>query len=171
MKITVSRLRTEDAEDLFSFEEENRTYFERMVPSRGEEYYQLDTFLRRHEDLLAEQDRGLSYFYLIRTEAGEILGRINVVDIDPIEKLGVIGYRVGEEYIGKGVAQQALNILLDDLRKEGFTKISGKTTTNNIGSQKVLEKNGFQMVEEGDDEFVMNGEKVKFVHYLWTSST
>ena len=170
MNMTVKRLTHEDSKELFSFENENRTYFERMVPSRGEEYYQLDTFLRRHEELLAEQDQGLSYFYLIRDQNGEILGRVNVVDIDRWEKRGAIGYRVGERHIGKGVAKKALRILLDDLRKKGFTQILGKTTTNNVGSQKVLEKNGFQKVEESDEEFVMNGETVRFVQYVWSSS-
>ena len=43
-----------------------------------------------------------------------------------------------------------------------------KTTTNNIASQKVLNKNGFERIGTDNEEFEMNGQKINFVHYTWT---
>jgi [ribosomal protein S5]-alanine N-acetyltransferase len=54
MEIYLDILSAEDAESLFRFETENRTFFERMVPSRGDAYYQYDHFLAILEDLLKE---------------------------------------------------------------------------------------------------------------------
>ncbi|WLR46488.1 GNAT family N-acetyltransferase [Halobacillus litoralis] len=167
MEIRVEELRLEDAEAVLNFEKENRTYFEKMVPSRGDNYYNFDHFMMRHKELLDEQRKKLSYFYLIRRTNGEILGRINLVDIDISQHSGHIGYRVGEKHTGQGVADRALHILMNHLSRGGFTKIFAKTTNNNMASQKVLEKNGFKKGEESDNEFVMNGEKLKFVNYIW----
>ncbi|WP_369293394.1 N-acetyltransferase [Alkalihalophilus pseudofirmus] len=97
MGISLEKLRSVDDETLFEFEVKNRKYFERMVPTRGGDYYTFDTFKLRHHLLLEEQAKGESYYYLIKDHSGLILGRINVVDIDKERKLGYIGYRVGEE--------------------------------------------------------------------------
>ena len=46
-------------------------------------------------------------------------------------------------------------------------KITGKTKTNNIASQKTLEKNGFKQVYVSDELFEMNGQQLQFIHYIW----
>ncbi len=168
MDITLGKLTYEDAEKLFDFENENRAYFEKMVPSRGDDYYNLDTFLKRHKDLLDEQKQELAYFYLIKDRKGEILGRMNVVEIDRSQNLGHIGYRMGEAHTGQGIAHKALQILLKKLSKDGITKILAKTTTNNIASQKILEKNSFKKLEVNGEEVVMNGETLRFINYICT---
>lgn len=168
MEITLEKLHNTDAKMLYEFELENRAYFEQMVPSRGEDYYNFETFKLRHEALLDEQMNGQSYYYLIKNKNGVILGRMNIVDIDHSLKLGYIGYRVGGAYTGKGIANRALKMLIGTLNKQGINQILAKTTTNNIASQKVLEKNGFKHISTSDEEFVMNGNSLKFVYYKWT---
>lgn len=165
MEIRLEKLQLSDAKKLYEFELENRGYFEKMVPSRGEEYYHFDNFTLRHEALLEEQANDQSYYYLIKNEHNFILGRINLVDIDKTRNLGHLGYRVGKAYTGKGVASEALHLLVKNINKLGIKQISAKTTTNNIGSQKVLEKNGFKHLLTRDEEFEMNGNIVKFVYY------
>ena len=72
MNITLKKLDLHDAQKLFTFELENRAFFEKMVPSRGDDYYQFDYFLKKHEDLLNEQKEGKSLFYLIIDLNGHI---------------------------------------------------------------------------------------------------
>ncbi|MFC9540302.1 GNAT family N-acetyltransferase [Lysinibacillus sp. NPDC056959] len=146
MEISINSLKERDAEKLFQFETDNRLFFEQMVPSRGEDYYRFEAFKIKHRELLAEQEEEKSKFYLIRDNSGNIVGRINLVDIDTANKIAEVGYRVGEEYGGKGIGAKAL--------------------TNNIASQKVLEKNGFKQVCISGDEFEMNGKKERFIDYL-----
>ncbi|WP_332871007.1 GNAT family N-acetyltransferase [Planococcus sp. MB-3u-03] len=115
--------------------------------------------------MLKEQEDGFANFYLIKNDTGDILGRINLVDMDELNKTAEIGFRIGAKYGGQGIGNRALGLLLGtDL---GLRKIYGKTTTVNHGSQKILMKNGFQEVEVGEEEFEMNGQNVRFVHYLW----
>ncbi|MDW7662769.1 MAG: GNAT family N-acetyltransferase [Bacillota bacterium] len=165
MKITINLLKEKDAKELLQFETDNRTFFEKMVPSRGEDYYVLEAFRIRHKELLVEQDEGISRFYLIRGDNGQIVGRINLVDIDEKEFSGSIGFRIGEQYVGRGIANLALKLLLEI--ESGIKMIYGKTTTNNIASQKVMEKNGFKKVSVSEDEIEMNGQKLKFINYIW----
>lgn len=44
MDIYIERLQVVDAEGLYKFELENRKFFEEMVPTRGDEYYNPEIF-------------------------------------------------------------------------------------------------------------------------------
>lgn len=58
-----------------------------------------------------------------------------------------------------------MNLLLST--ESSVKQIQAKTTTVNKASQKVLENNGFIHMRIIDEEFEMNGERMKFVHYVW----
>lgn len=167
MEISLGLLQENDAEELLKFERVNRFFFEKMVPGRGGDYYQWETFIQRHRELLEEQERGVCRFYLIKDPDGNIAGRINLVDIDEEAGMAEVGFRLGESYGGKGIGSNALNLLLST--ESNLKRIHAKTTTVNKSSQKVLEKNGFIHMGISDDEFEMNGEKMRFVRYLWVS--
>lgn len=168
MKITLHELANHDMENLYAFELENRAYFEKMVPSRGEDYYDFPIFKKKNSMLLDEQAQKLSYFYLIKNELDHIVGRLNLTDIDKKLQLGHVGYRVGEKHIGQGIANKALQLLLARVSNLGIRQIAAKTTTNNIASQKVLEKNGFTYTGTSSEGFTMHGQNVKFVYYRWS---
>ncbi|KEK10762.1 acetyltransferase [Lysinibacillus sphaericus] len=170
MDIYIERLQVTDAEGLYKFELENRAFFEETVPTRGDEYYNPEIFKKRHEALLEEQAQGRSYFYLIKDQDSSILGRINLVDIDRFFKIGHLGYRVGQEHAGKGIANKALEILIETITNEDIKQIKAETTTNNIASQRVLEKNGFEKITTSSEKFEMNGQKLSFVYYALTIS-
>ncbi|MCM3714726.1 GNAT family N-acetyltransferase [Alkalihalobacillus oceani] len=168
MDIILEILKQDDAKKLYEFELENRAYFEKMVPDRGEDYYHFDTYQIRHNALLEEQRKGQAIYYLIKDKNGLIIGRMNIVDIDLSRQLGFIGYRVGEAYTGKGIASRAVQLLLSIIDRQSITQISAKTTTDNIASQRVLEKNGFEYISTSNQEFNINGKSVKFIYYKWT---
>ncbi|WP_369899600.1 GNAT family N-acetyltransferase [Bacillus manliponensis] len=165
MNISLHPLQMSDTEQLFQFELVNRDFFEETVPPRGNNYYHFESFKEKLKDLLSEQEQGSSYFYLIKDEQHSIVGRINVVDIDTFQKLGYLGYRIGESYTGKGVASKALRLLLEIMDKKEIQQIKAQTTTHNRVSQKTLENNGFQYITTDKEEFEMNGQKVRFVYY------
>lgn len=171
MEVFIEKLHVTDAEDLFNFEVENRTFFEETVPTRGDEYYNPETFKKRLEALLEVQAIGGSCFYLIKDKDSSILGRINLVDIDEYDKIGHLGYRVGQAHTGKGIASKALKILVETVTDEDVKQIKAKTTTNNIASQRVLEKNGFERIGISSEEFEMNGQRLSFVYYALNISS
>jgi RimJ/RimL family protein N-acetyltransferase len=60
-----------------------------------------------------------------------------------------VGYRIGREYWGKGIATRALALFLDVERRR---PLYGWVLAQNIGSQRVLEKCGFSVIGEEDED-------------------
>ena len=60
-----------------------------------------------------------------------------------------VGYWLGREYWGKGIANRAL---AEFLKHENTRPLHGVTVKHNIGSQHVLKKCGFEFEHEEKDE-------------------
>ncbi|MBM7542659.1 GNAT family N-acetyltransferase [Amphibacillus cookii] len=168
MNIRLEKLNQHDFEALFKFEQENKVFFEKMVPPRPDNYFVYDQFKKNNQALLAEQETGKSHFFLIKDQASAIHGRLNIVDIDLETQTGDLGYRIGESSVGKGVASQALALLLGRIDELPVIRLEAKTTSHNLASQRVLEKNGFTYQGADANDFEMNGERVNFVYYTWS---
>ncbi|MGG0644588.1 GNAT family N-acetyltransferase [Sporosarcina gallistercoris] len=169
MNLFIDKVTAQDAKDLYKFEWDNRDFFEETVPTRGDDYYNPEVFKTRHVNLLEEQAKGISIFYLIKDEQGSILGRINLVDIDELNKVAHLGYRVGQIHVGQGIAKNALKLLLESVVERNIQILKAVTTTTNLASQQVLENNGFEPRECDLEEFEMKGKKFRFVHYIWNN--
>ncbi|MFT9598797.1 GNAT family N-acetyltransferase, partial [Mesobacillus sp.] len=101
-----------------------------------------------------EQDDRRSLFYLIKEENGQIIGRMNLVDIDWVTKSGSIGYPVGQQFSGKGAAVKGLQMLISKTKNMGLKELRAKTTRNNITTQKVLDRCLFQNESEENGDFI-----------------
>ncbi|MGE7586854.1 GNAT family N-acetyltransferase [Peribacillus sp. NPDC101480] len=165
MDIYINRLNEQDAQELFAFECNNRRFFEQTVPGRGDDYYSFGSFGIRHKELLKEQEDAISSFYLIKDGSGIIVGRINLLDIDPVNGTAHVGYRIGEAFTQKGFANEALKLLVNLAPELNVTQIHAKTTSDNIASQKVLVKNGFERISIDEEFSVDTGQKLTFYHY------
>ena len=63
----------------------------------------------------------------------------------------LVGYWLGKEFWGKGLATQALGEMIDDLG----TPLYAYVAETNIGSIRVLEKCGFVRSDEDEDLYVL----------------
>ncbi|MBT2683408.1 GNAT family protein [Bacillus sp. ISL-37] len=154
MNLYLSLLSLDDAEQLFAFEKENKEFFESFVPPRPDSYFRYEDFCETLEELLEEQDDRRSLFYLIKGENGQIIGRMNLIDIDWVTKSGSIGYRVGQKFSGKGAAVKGLQLLILETQNMGLKELRAKTTRNNLPSQKVLDRCLFQKESEEKGDFI-----------------
>ncbi|OII63866.1 GNAT family N-acetyltransferase [Streptomyces sp. CC53] len=142
--LRLERLRAEHAPAVLAFEQENRAYFARSVPDRGDAYFA--EFASRHRALLAEQEAGVCHFHLI-VEAGVPLGRLNLVDV--ADSTAELGYRVGERGAGRGVATAAVREACGLASAAyGLSSLRALTTRDNAASMRVLERNAFTPVAE-----------------------
>jgi ribosomal-protein-alanine N-acetyltransferase len=133
-------LRLDHAPALLAFERENRAYFAASIPDRGDEYFA--EFDARHRDRLAEQDAELCFFHLLVNRDGEVLGRINLVDV--ADGSAELGYRIAEKAAGQGLATTAVRQICSlAVAEYGLTTLRAATTLDNNGSRAVLARTGF----------------------------
>jgi [ribosomal protein S5]-alanine N-acetyltransferase len=157
--ITIKLLEESDTQELFIFELKNRAFFERIGLPRGDSYYELNNFNSIIKELVEEQEQGLVYMYSIKDCIGKIVGRVNLVSIvrGSFNK-AELGYRIGEEHQGKGYATSAVKLVLHEaVNKYKLHRIEAGTSPDNIGSQIVLIKNGFQFVGRYSKYFYQDG--------------
>lgn len=142
---SLERLHADHADRLLAFERENRAYFAASVPDRGDEYFA--QFAQRHRDLLAEQDAGICHFHLLVGDGGEVLGRVNLLDV--ADGTAELGYRIAQRAAGRGLATEAVRQVCELARTDyGLVGLWAVTTLDNLGSRTVLERAGFQATDE-----------------------
>ncbi|MFE4969491.1 GNAT family N-acetyltransferase [Streptomyces sp. NPDC056660] len=138
-------LRPDHAPALLAFEQENRAYFAATIPDRGDDYFA--RFEERHRALLAEQEAGTCYFHVLVGEAGEVLGRFNLVDV--ADGGADLGYRVAQRAAGRGLATSAVReIRVLAATRYGLSVLRAATTLDNAASRAVLARVGFTVTGE-----------------------
>ncbi|WP_166350675.1 GNAT family N-acetyltransferase [Phytoactinopolyspora limicola] len=147
LTVTLQPLREEHAIALLAFERENREYFARSIPDRGDAFF--TEFTARLHDLLAEQAEGRILFHVIVDDEGQIVGRINLVDVN--DGAAELGYRIGERFGGRGFATAAVTQVCQ-LAAETYqlTRLTAVTILDNKASLAVLHRTGFVAVGDID---------------------
>lgn len=163
----ISLLKESDSKDLLQFELENRRYFAASVSDRGDDYF--SNFQTIMSDRIKEQERGECQFYLARNSSGDIVGRVNLRDIGMHTNLRTanLGYRFGEKFCGKGYATRSVFLICEKAKNElNIHQLKAMVSVQNVGSQRVLEKSGFQVTDGTPTHFVSNGKTVQAIHYI-----
>ena len=142
--ISLELLSEENSLDVYFFEKENRKYFERNLPPRPANYFDLEGFKEITRELLTEQTNRDVYMHLIRDLQGVMVGRINLSVLENNRKTAELGYRIGENVSNLGYASEAVKLVLEKaFTTYGLHRIIAGTATDNLASQRVLLKNGF----------------------------
>ncbi len=109
--ITLTRVRSEDAEEIFALMERCRDYLQEWMWWVGA--------IESVEDIplvfdLSEEQYADDYGFLccIRMQ-GSVVGMIGLVDRDGVHKTTSLAYWIGEEYQGRGIATKAARALTD----------------------------------------------------------
>ena len=154
-------LSEENSLDVYSFEKENREYFERNLPPRPGNYFDPEGFKEITRELLTEQTNRDVYMHLIRDSQGAMVGRINLSVLENDQKTAELGYRIGENYTNLGYASEAVKLVLDKaFHTYGLNKIVAGTATDNLASKRVLLKNGFTFSKIIENDLQIHNEWV-----------
>ena len=100
-----------------------------------------------------------------RKDNHELIGMIDVVRIN--DGVPEIGYNLSRKYWNQGYMTRALGLLCDRLFEDGFDTIFIEAMQDNIASNRVIEKNGFeyignrQMNHKGKDVVINSYRKTK----------
>ena len=159
--IRLELLSEENSIDVYSFEKENREYFERNLPPRPGNYFDPEGFKEITRELLTEQTNRDVYMHLIRDSQGAMVGRINLSVLENDQKTAELGYRIGENYTNLGYASEAVRLVLDKaFHTYGLNKIVAGTATDNLASKRVLLKNGFTFSKIIENDLQIHNEWV-----------
>ena len=141
--MTIRRVRTADAEELAALYAANRDFLSPYEPVRPPEFFTAEGQRRR----LRRQLEGETHPFAILDDSA-IAGTINVFSIvhDGPESC-TIGYWVDGARNGRGLASDAVaEIVAYAFGELGLHRIEAATLTDNIASQRVLEKNRFERI-------------------------
>ena len=159
--ISLELLSEENSLDVYSFEKENREYFEQNLPPRPDNYFDSEGFKEITRELLTEQTNRDVYMHLIRDAQGVMIGRINLSVLGNDQKIAELGYRIGENYTNLGYASEAVKLVLDKaFHTYGLNKIVAGTATDNLASKRVLLKNGFTFSKIIENDLQIHNEWV-----------
>lgn len=121
-----------------------------------------EKYLKECED---EQDG--YYWSIVWKEDSKLVGTISITDINKHHGIGELGIVIGEkEYWKRGIAQEAIKIVLDFARNTKLRRISAELEEGNIGMEKALLKSGFN--KEGIAPFsrVKDGHPINTIKYF-----
>ena len=159
--ISLELLSEANSLDVYSFEKENREYFERSLPPRPAAYFDSEGFKEITRKLLREQENHDVYMHLIRDAQGIMVGRINLSVLEKDRKTAELGYRIGENVTNLGYASEAVKLVLEKaFTTYGLHKIIAGTAGDNLASQKVLLKNGFTFSRMIENDLQIHNECV-----------
>lgn len=173
MKIRIEVVTEATYQEIFDFERKNKSYFETILPPRPEGYCQLESFIIIMDKLLVEQNQGDYYMYIIRDDKNSFLGRVNL-QIYECEngKKADVGYRIDVNSQGLGFASESVKLILEKAFNEiKVIEVTAGTAKDNIGSIKVLERNGFKKIGEEKNVFKIKDKWVDGLLYSKQNSS
>jgi len=98
---------------------------------------------------------------------GELAGTIGYIPgADVYVKSCEIGYFIGEPYWGKGIATEAIRMLIEHIWSlQKYVRIEALVFSNNLASGRVLEKNGFVLESIREKAVFKNNELID--DHIW----
>jgi len=99
-----------DPATVLRFESENRDYFRRWIPDRGDAYYTLEAVAGSLRDARRWWEDGSDRLHVVSDQTGRVVARVNLVDI--ADGCATLGYRVAESHSGRGVVTAAVKDVL-----------------------------------------------------------
>ncbi|MFA0570879.1 GNAT family N-acetyltransferase [Vibrio gallaecicus] len=171
MIISVQIVKLSDATELLNFELENRVWFEQHIPPRFDGFYSVSGVKSQIKEFLNLYEDNTMIPMILRTQDGEICGRLNLTMEDSDNNLGVIGYRIGEKFTRKGLATQAIEYMQKYIHDQTqLTRLKAIVLSSNRGSSIALERNGFKVRAHLKEFAMLNGQQMNAYEYIWEKS-
>jgi ribosomal-protein-alanine N-acetyltransferase len=138
-------LEPDDAPALAELLRASRDFLAPWEPIRGDDYFTVDGQRAVVRGALARYGQGTMLPHVILNESGQVAGRMNVNDIvRGAFQSGNLGYWVNAADNGRGLATAAVRHTIDvSFGELGLHRLQAATLLHNVGSQRVLERNGF----------------------------
>lgn len=108
---------------------------------------------------LIERHEAGSHVYasVVEKESDRVIGTVMLFGFDKMANHGEIGYVLDDSVWGKGYGTQLVNWLSEYAFHElGLRKLFARVVNTNVGSARILEKNGYTLEAELKDYFMID---------------
>lgn len=149
-RLTLRQLQPNNAQTLFNIVDTNREYLSQYLPWVASTKSANDSreFI---EKTLSDRKDHSTYGYGIFID-GEFLGHISIMNLNNDQKKPEIGYWIAESASGKGITTNAVKTLTKfGLNTLNLKEIIICADPNNIASNKVAQKAGYQLARQYND--------------------
>ncbi|WP_328910453.1 GNAT family N-acetyltransferase [Streptomyces sp. NBC_00234] len=150
----------DDAGSLAAALTRSRTYMRPWEPERTEVFYTAQGQTERLAGLLAERDAGRAVPWVIADEEDLAVGAFTLSSIErgPFRS-GRLGYWIDVDRAGRGLATTAVGRICELARDGlGLHRVEAGTVVDNVASQRVLAKCGFEQFGTAPRFLHINGE-------------
>jgi ribosomal-protein-alanine N-acetyltransferase len=134
-------LTVDDAAELAALYVVNRDFLAPFEPARDEDFFTAEAQRAR-----LDRPAGVEWWRWVILDGGEIAGLISLSDVlRGALQLANLGYWVDRGRNGRGLASQAVaEVVAFAFGEAGLHRVEAGTLPDNVASQRVLEKNGFE---------------------------
>jgi len=156
----------EHTDALLAFELENRTHFEQWIASRGDGFYTPAAVRASLEQAQWARNAHREYHYLAWLN-DTIIGRVTLRGAErELYYKAALGYRFSARHGGKGYASQAVNQVVEEaFRSLNLWRIEAVVIADNLPSQAVIRKCGFQQYGHSRQAVLRHGAWMDLLHY------
>jgi len=145
--VRLRRAQVEDAGVLARLYAAQREFLAPFEPARSEAFFTEEGQRRQleHERELRAAGAAERFLILAGDATVGVLSVSNIVR-GPLQS-GVVAYFVAREYNGRGIATRAVALAVDwAFGEAGLHRLEAGTLVDNIASQRVLQRNGFERI-------------------------
>ena len=146
-QVQLRPVQVSDAEALAQLYSSERTFLTPFDPVRPDGFYTVEGQRRELEESVAQRALDLRHRFLIMAE-GRLAGALSISNVvrGPFQSAH-LGYFVAEHHNGRGVGTAAVaEATARAFGQLRLHRLQAGTLVDNIGSQRVLEKNGFERI-------------------------
>ncbi|MDN7243675.1 GNAT family protein [Planococcus sp. N028] len=140
-------LAVDDAEEMVQLLLRNRDYWAIYEPRHRDSYFTVAVQREKIREAIYQARENREYsFGVFEHGSNRLIGHISLYGIKRLPFLSaLVGYSVDEAYIGKGIATEAVRLMVafgfEQLR---LHRLEAYVSPQNLGSIRVLQKSGFQ---------------------------
>ena len=163
--VKLALITLKDAEALLEFELDNKAWFEEFIPPREEGFYSIQGVQQHIREFLLDYQCNEMIPLVIKSLDNQIIGRINLTNLDSVRRSAHLGYRVGKASTNQGVAKWAVSEVTKLVEQKGIKKVFAYAALENPASQKVLTNNGFQPVKVVQDYAELHGKSIDCIEF------
>ncbi|MFJ3700985.1 MULTISPECIES: GNAT family N-acetyltransferase [Streptomyces] len=148
-----------DAESFAEAYTRSRAYMRRWEPVRPDTFYTVEGQVQRLTGLLADRDAGRVMPWALADDQDRVVGAVTLASIErgPFRNAR-LGYWTDVDRAGRGLATAAVTRVCELARDGlGLHRIAAGTVLDNVASQRVLAKCGFELYGTAPRYLHING--------------